>query len=134
MSNQQQTLDALNDYVGLDIWGDLINQLPGYDEAANQELDPAYRSDVAVIDGVIYRWDQQQQIWRVRDDQQGTDMKRVLTKAEIQKLRVALHRQHQETRARMMRKLVREATRERDLCHRAAARANRAPRESEVHS
>lgn len=66
MSNQQQTLDALNDYVGLDIRGDLINQLPGYDEAATQELDPAYRSDVAVIDGVIYRWDQQQQIWRVR--------------------------------------------------------------------
>ena len=61
-------------------------------------------------------------------------MKRVLTEAEIQKLRVALHRQHQDTRARMMRKLVREAMRERDLCHRAAARANRAPRESEVHS
>jgi hypothetical protein len=66
MSNQQQTLDALNDYVGGDIWDDLINQLPGYDEKATQELDPGHRSDVVVIDGVTYRWDQRDLVWRVR--------------------------------------------------------------------
>ena len=66
MSNQQQTLDALNDYMGLDIWGDPINQLPGYDEKATQELDPGHRSDVVVIDGVTYRWDQRDLVWRVR--------------------------------------------------------------------
>ena len=66
MSNQQQTLDALNDYVGGDIWGDVILQLPGYDEAATKELDPGYRSDVVIIDGVTYRWDQRDLVWRVR--------------------------------------------------------------------
>ena len=66
MSNQQQTLDALNDMVGLHIWGDLINQLPGSDERATQELDPGHCSDVVVIDGVTYRRDQRDLVWRVR--------------------------------------------------------------------
>jgi hypothetical protein len=65
MSNT--VLDQLNTYSGTNVWEDVIHQL-GYDEAATDKAfeaagrNPAC-SDMAVIDGVTYRFAEARGEW-----------------------------------------------------------------------
>jgi hypothetical protein len=67
MSDPQRNLDALNSYVGDNLWEDvLLRDIPGYDEAATERLDPGgARSDVFVADGLTYRYDRRRAEWIV---------------------------------------------------------------------
>lgn len=65
---RDEVLEALNAYPDDNIWEDVIRRFPGFDEAAT---DVAYQamedrrdySDVAVIDGTTYVWDERTRQW-----------------------------------------------------------------------
>ena len=60
-------VDMLNSYSGSgdNIWQDVILDLPGYDEAATEAIDPSGASDRFVADGVIYAYDAASRAWYV---------------------------------------------------------------------
>lgn len=67
--NRYEADNADDDFDhGPNIWEDLIFRLPGYDEIATQEIDPAYYSDqfVVNIDGrqVAFRYDYPDRRWK----------------------------------------------------------------------
>ncbi|GAA2179928.1 hypothetical protein GCM10009785_08710 [Brooklawnia cerclae] len=56
-------LDELNAYTGDDVWGDVILGRDGYDDDTTTLLDPSGRSDVAVVDGHVLRWIEEDHEW-----------------------------------------------------------------------
>jgi len=58
-------VSVLNDYRGPDIWEDVIREIPEYDEAATEEIDPGAASDRFVAGGVIYQYDAATRTWHV---------------------------------------------------------------------
>lgn len=67
---REYVLDELNDYDGDNVWGEVILRMAGYDEAATDAAAAGgyHDSDVAVIGGTTYVWDQRDNRWAVSSD------------------------------------------------------------------